>query len=40
MVGDEFNGNKINTDSTSGGITNVEYENLSTELQSLFIVIK
>ena len=35
-----FNGNKITSDSTSGGITNVEYENLSTELQSLFIVIR
>ena len=35
-----FNGNKINSDSTSGGITTVEYENLSTELQSLFVVIK
>ena len=35
-----FNGNKITSDSTSGGITTVEYENLSTELQSLFIVIK
>ena len=35
-----FNGNKINSDSASGGITTVEYENLSTELQSLFVVIK
>ena len=35
-----FNGNKITSDSTSGGITTVEYENLSTELQSLFVVIK
>ena len=35
-----FNGNKITSNSTSGGITTVEYENLSTELQSLFIVIK
>ena len=35
-----FNGNKITSGSTSGGITTVEYENLSTELQSLFIVIK
>ena len=35
-----FNGNKITSGSTSGGITNVEYENLSPELQSLFIVIK
>ena len=35
-----FNGNKITSDSTSGGITNVEYENLSAELQSLFIEIK
>ena len=35
-----FNGNKITSNSTSGGITNVEYENLSPELQSLFIVIK
>ena len=35
-----FNGNKITSDSTSGGITNVGYENLSAELQSLFIVIK
>ena len=35
-----FNGNKINSDSTSGGITTVEYENLSTELQSLFVMIK
>ena len=35
-----FNGNKITSDSTSGGITNVGYENLSAELQSLFIVIR
>ena len=35
-----FNGNKINSDSTSGGITTVEYENLSTELQSLFVIIE
>ena len=35
-----FNGNKITSDSTSGGITTVEYENLSIELQSLFVVIK
>ena len=35
-----FNGNKITSNSTSGGITTVEYENLSTELQSLFVVIK
>ena len=35
-----FNGNKITSGSTSGGITNVKYENLSPELQSLFIVIK
>ena len=35
-----FNGNKITSNSTSGGITTVEYENLSTNLQSLFVVIK
>ena len=35
-----FNGNKITSGSTSGGITTVKYENLSPELQSLFIVIK
>ena len=35
-----FNGNKITSGSTSGGITTVEYENLSAELQSLFIEIK
>ena len=35
-----FNGNKITPGSTSGGITNVGYENLSAELQSLFVVIK
>ena len=35
-----FNGNKITSNSTSGGITTVKYENLSTELQSLFVVIK
>ena len=35
-----FNGNKITSDSTSGGITTVEYENLSAELKSLFVVIK
>ena len=35
-----FNGNKITSNSTSGGITNVGYENLSAELQSLFIAIK